>query len=107
MGTQRRRRWLVISTAALAIGVLLLFLWWRRGSGLAPSEPSLVSPYQNVLPGVRYVGDETCAQCHPSQAASYRQHPMSRSLAPLARSEPLERYDSSAHNPFESLGFQF
>jgi tetratricopeptide (TPR) repeat protein len=89
--------------------LLLIVSWWRRGPGSAQSKASLffASPYQNVLPGVKYVGNETCAQCHPSQAAAYRQHPMSRSLAPLARSEPLERYDKSAHNPFESLGFQF
>jgi tetratricopeptide (TPR) repeat protein len=109
MGTQKRRKWLLISAAGLAIGVLLLIVSWWRGSGSAQSEvsPAFTSPYQNVLPGVTYVGDEACAQCHPSQAASYRQHPMSRSLGVLARSEPLERYDPSAHNPFESLGFQF
>jgi tetratricopeptide (TPR) repeat protein len=106
---KRRSTRLILLGLVFVLLALLAFAWWRRGTGSTQREglPPFASPYQNVLPGVAYVGDETCAQCHPSQAASYRQHPMSRSLAPLARSESLERYDLSAHNPFESLGFQF
>jgi hypothetical protein len=104
--TARKRRSirLILLGLVFLLLALLTFAWWRRGPS---SPPSFVSPYRNVLPGVQYVGDETCAQCHPSQTTSYRQHPMSRSLAPVARSEPLERYDRSAHDPFEGLGFQF
>src|SRR5262249_37321596 len=94
---KRRSTWLVFLGLAFVVLSLLVFVWWPRG----PRPPlPFASPYQNVIPGVKYVGDETCAQCHPSQTASYRQHPMSRSLAPVAHSEPLERYDQVAHNPF-------
>jgi Flp pilus assembly protein TadD len=107
---KRRNIPLVLTGLGLALVLLpLIVSWWRHRPGWVQTQasPAFASRYQNVLPGVRYVGDETCAQCHPSQAASYRQHPMSRSLVDLARSEPLEGYDQSAHNPFESLGFQF
>src|SRR5262245_6637717 len=40
--------------------------------------PSIV--YQNTRPEVKYVGDATCAECHPKEAESYRRHPMGRSL---------------------------
>lgn len=111
--TARKRRNSVLILVGLGFALVLLLwgvAWWWRGPGLAQrmaSPAPFASPYQNVLPGVQYVGDATCAQCHPGKAASYRRHPMGRSLAPLARSESLERYDESAHNPFESLGFQF
>jgi Flp pilus assembly protein TadD len=103
LSRKRPSIWLILLALVLIL-LLFTFAWSRRGPG---SPPPFASPYQNVLSGVPYVGDETCAQCHPSQTASYRQHPMSRSLAPVARSEPLERYDQAACNPFESLGFQF
>jgi Flp pilus assembly protein TadD len=65
------------------------------------------SPYRNVQPEVRYVGDEVCARCHEAMAAGYRKHPMSRSLAPVAKALPLEKYDLAAHNPFDAQGFHY
>ena len=80
----------------------------------APSPPadedprlSYPTPYRNVRPGVHYVGDAACAECHPRVAAAYRQHPMSRSLAPVAEMRPVERYDADARNPFDRLGILF
>ena len=37
---------------------------------------TITTPFQNVRPGVRYVGDEACADCHPSITTSFRLHPM-------------------------------
>jgi tetratricopeptide (TPR) repeat protein len=67
----------------------------------------LDSPYRNVRPEVRYVGDEVCARCHAAMAAGYRKHPMSHSLAPLSLTEPLERYDAASHNPFDAQRFHY
>ena len=38
------------------------------------------SPYQNARPGVAYVGDAACVQCHREISEAYRSHPMGRSL---------------------------
>jgi tetratricopeptide (TPR) repeat protein len=65
------------------------------------------SPYRNTYPGVSYIGDEACAQCHPGQAETYRQHPMGRSLLPIASLAFQQRYDPAVHNPFEAGGLQF
>jgi Flp pilus assembly protein TadD len=105
------------STLPILVGVLVIGLlvgggvWqWRirRGSsetGVARTDvtdPRLTfpTPYRNVRPEVRYVGDPACAECHASQAESYRQHPMGRSLAPVAAAIPCERYEPAAFNPF-------
>ncbi|HMC66051.1 MAG TPA: multiheme c-type cytochrome, partial [Gemmataceae bacterium] len=53
-----------------------------------PDDPRIAfkTPYLNVRPDVRYVGDEACARCHAAIAKKFRQHPMGRSLAPVAQS---------------------
>jgi Flp pilus assembly protein TadD len=49
---------------------------------------------------VQFVGDATCAQCHPGQAETFSHHPMGRSLAPIADPVSREAYGSASHNPF-------
>jgi tetratricopeptide (TPR) repeat protein len=56
---------------------------------------------------VQYVGDQVCGQCHVSEAHKYRRHPMGRSLAPVARVASSQKYDRTAHNPFEALAFEY
>ncbi|HTU19975.1 MAG TPA: tetratricopeptide repeat protein [Gemmataceae bacterium] len=110
-GTPARRRafWLC-GVLVLAVALLLLWLWQRRpGRAVAVSDPRLTAatPYRNVRPDVRYVGDAACAECHPSHAESYHQHPMGRSLAPVAQVAANQRYDAGVHNPFETEGFRY
>jgi len=89
----------------LALGVL--WLWRPRPApdGTDRAEPvdprlSFPTPYRNVRPDVQYAGDRACADCHQDVAASFRQHPMGRALAPVAAAPPIERFDKAAHNPF-------
>jgi hypothetical protein len=103
----------IASLACVVLLGLVGFLVWRAARH--PSEPAsspdrwstFTSPYRNVVPGVRYVGDDACAQCHAKEASSFRQHPMGRSLAPLADTARLEQDGPEAHNPFQALGFRF
>ncbi len=73
------------------------------------ADPRLTAdtPFLNVRPEVRYVGDEACAGCHSKHSASYRQHPMGRSLAPIAQVANRQRYEEAVHNPFDADGFQY
>jgi tetratricopeptide (TPR) repeat protein len=109
--------WKLAGTVA-AVGCLLiggLVAWmagvrWPHTRGPAGNDgaaPAFTSPYRNIAAGVKYVADDACADCHDSQTKSYHHHPMGRSLAPVASAAVVERFDQSAHNPFESLGFQF
>src|SRR5205807_2289897 len=75
----------------------------------ADGDPRLAyaTPFRNVRPEVKYVGDAACAQCHVEHAETYGRHPMGRSLAPVARAAADDRYDAAAGNPFEAFGYRF
>ncbi len=109
----RRSLILFLSAAGLAVVVVVCLLCWpgspqpETASSSADPRLTFATPYHNVRPEVAYVGDDTCAQCHPDQATTYRQHPMGRSFAPVARAPVIERFDATAHNPFEAFGLHF
>jgi hypothetical protein len=71
----------------------------------APPDPRLTyaGPYRNVHPDVPYVGDAECAPCHADICDSYRRHPMSNSLLPIAQVAGQQRYGPEQHNPFRDL----
>jgi Flp pilus assembly protein TadD len=107
------------STLARAAGLILLGCFaavgWRiwqlhnRARQSWPSDPrlSFATPFRNVRPEVRYVGDRVCAECHADVAETYHRHPMGRSLAPVSQAAVVEGYDRAAGNPFEKDGFEF
>jgi hypothetical protein len=98
---------LVIVVASLAIG----FSKWRnRGeNNVVDEDPRLtfLSPYRNIRPEVKYVGDQACADCHPGQSETFHRHPMGRSFLPVSSIASQERYDTKTNNPFAQLGFWF
>ncbi len=64
-------------------------------------------PHANVRPGVAYVGDAACAPCHADISASYRRHPMGRSLVAITDLVDRESYDRAHRNPFLFLDSRF
>lgn len=105
----------VLAVLATAGGILLFFDRHRAApkkaeySRLLPTDPRLIyeGPYRNIHPDVLYAGDRDCAVCHAEIAASYRRHPMGRSLEPIAAVADREAQDARRHNPFQALGFTF
>ena len=89
-----RRRLVVLVAILLALLVVAIVTWTRPG----PSEPdppprlppaedprlTIATEYLNVKPHVKYVGDDACAGCHRGIGTSFHQHPMGRSMAPVA-----------------------
>jgi hypothetical protein len=80
----------------------------------APSGPSTAkaigprgSPWLNVQPDVKYVGEQACAPCHAGHTQSFREHPMGQSLALVANSATKERYTAAARNPFKVGGIEY
>jgi predicted CXXCH cytochrome family protein len=65
------------------------------------------SPYSNVRSGVEYVGDFACARCHQEIAEAYRQHPMGRSLTPIAEAPLKAEGGPDDRGSFESDGFEY
>jgi Flp pilus assembly protein TadD len=76
---------------------------------ILPDDPrrTFQTPYRNVRPEVKYLGDAACAKCHSKIAETYRLHPMGQSLATQMNGLPLERYDDAAHNPFQNAGVTY
>jgi predicted CXXCH cytochrome family protein len=103
---------LLLAFAALGMGLALYRTFGPPGSSRpasnGPQDPrrQYTGPFRNVNPDVRYVAEKDCAGCHVKEATSFAQHPMGRSLAPVARKEgpPDGARESGA---FQALGLQF
>lgn len=115
----RKTLWIAILLLALLAVAGILY---RSGLGLrdkpAPANDSAQNvlvdprlsydgPYRNIHPDVAYVGDASCQSCHPGETASFREHPMGRSLLPIAVVAPKQLYDKARNNPFQALNAQF
>ncbi|HLJ93226.1 MAG TPA: multiheme c-type cytochrome [Gemmataceae bacterium] len=68
---------------------------------------TFATPYRNVRPDVKYVGDAACQSCHVRLSKSYHNHPMGRSLFPVSTAPAIENYGHGAHNPFDAAGFRY
>ncbi len=75
-------------------------------AGSSPSDDPLTfdTPYRNVRPEVKYVGDAACAECHHDIAKQYGHHPMGRSMGLSAEQLSTQQLGPQAHNPFEKFG---
>jgi predicted CXXCH cytochrome family protein len=109
-----RVRWVVTVTLLVVAAAAALSAWrWPRPQPAPPPTPTddprliYATPYRNVRPDVRYVGDAACAECHADLAETYRQHPMGRSIVPLTPRAPQPPLDAAAHNPFDNFGLTF
>jgi len=91
----RRFRLLVVLMAALTM-VVVVWRWSDRGPAerLATEGTSPPPAELAVAPAPRpqgYVGSAACAACHADISASFAQHPMGRSIAPVP--EEAANYD--------------
>ncbi len=106
----RRLGWAALLGAAAAVlaAGLSLALVFRPFSPASPRDPrrDYAGPFRNIAPSVRYVADDRCAACHADIARSFAEHPMGRSILPVARAEDPPA-DARHDNPFEALGSRF
>jgi hypothetical protein len=75
----------VLSAAALALMTVFFGAQDRRPQ---PSPLSNWKPFQRVA-GVRYVGSQVCARCHPAQASSQGATPMAHAMEAISDCEVL------------------
>jgi tetratricopeptide (TPR) repeat protein len=111
-----RGRWRgLVLGVVLCLGALIGgWFWWHRGPEVLEGEdpvedPRLTyhTPYRNVRPEVKYVGDEACASCHKETHRTYCRHSMGRSMALIEQVAPVQDYTLASHNPFEAEGRQY
>jgi predicted CXXCH cytochrome family protein len=101
-----------LALLALAAGGAFAFRYLHRAAAPPPPDTpdgtrlAFDTPYRNVRPEVRYVGDAACAECHADIAASYRRHPMGRSFARTAGPSAGAR-DAPVPAEFDALGFHY
>jgi hypothetical protein len=67
-----------------------------------PPDPrtSFPTAFRNVRPGVKYVGDASCAECHRAIDESYHAHPMGRSAAFVSSTSSIEKMDPGSQPSF-------
>jgi tetratricopeptide (TPR) repeat protein len=78
-------------------------------SAPGPTDASLASPFQNVQPGVAYVAESRCDECHAEIAARFRQHPMGRSMTVFdsATIDEERKIAPAPSQPLDLGGFQY
>jgi tetratricopeptide (TPR) repeat protein len=128
----RKRRapiWNAVIAGAIllaSLATILVCLWMnspKQGESSRPEQPTEgpkgiaeagaweallhASPYRNVQPGVAYVSDAYCAECHNDIAESFARHPMGRSLNPVAQANAIEEFTAEARHPLGRDGFVY
>jgi hypothetical protein len=99
-----------LALVLIVAGILGAWYWFspappRPAEDAPPGPPpdprvAFETPFRNVRPGVRYVGDAACAGCHDAIDKSYHAHPMGRSAEVVGKAPSLERFGPAAHDPF-------
>jgi hypothetical protein len=117
--------WLPIGLLAV-LALVTAWRWWPRdkSSPLQPqtsgppttaaaprnsddSRLTFSTPYRNVRPEVKYVGDKSCARCHAELARSYHEHPMGQSLLSLGDPGSSEQNGATEQADFRAFGFHY
>ena len=105
---------ILLVIAGLAVGLVVWLRSWQTGQALSverhlPEDPRLTytGPFRNVRPGVAYVGDEACADCHRELVQSFRQHRKGQNFQPVAHQTKPPPEDPAHHNPFEAFNARF
>jgi tetratricopeptide (TPR) repeat protein len=103
------RRIILLFAALLAVaGSATAFISWRRDGGI--NRHPLVEPasaYANTRLAVRYVGDSACTNCHGKIVETFREHPMGRSLSPIATATNTGGDEASGRPLFVSHGLEY
>ena len=100
---------MLLCTAILAAtGALAVFVSSRQAPRPMRRHPvEIDSPYANTRSNVRYVGDAACTRCHKDIAKTYSQHPMGRSLSPIAAAATPGGDEAAGRLLFEAQGLEY
>jgi Flp pilus assembly protein TadD len=103
----RKRQIELLAAILVVVSSFVVFVSWRSSRTQTSPRDELVSPYENTRPKVKYLGDSACIGCHRPIAEAFRQHPMSRSLAPIGPAYRRKAEEGSGRTLFETQGLQY
>jgi Flp pilus assembly protein TadD len=117
IGRLSMRPELQLAAAAALLAGAAAAVWYSFRPAPAPPPPATESaypdprltyqgPYRNVHPEAASVGSSRCADCHADIARKYSQHPMGRSVAPVA-DRAVGDLAERASRSFSAFGSQF
>jgi Tfp pilus assembly protein PilF len=117
-GPRRVGRWIGVLAVLVGLGVAGASVWhWRRQRQVEVPPRAAVSDdprlnyrgeFTNIHPDAVYVdNDARCAPCHADICATYRVHPMARSLTAMADLAERENLGADRRNPFTALNYRF
>ena len=106
--------WLGSGLLVLIVGATLWIVLTRQPTETADESPpdrqdprlSYTGEFQNIHPRVTSVGDDRCAECHPTIAKTFAHHPMGRSLLPV-RNQPIGDLIDGKPVSFDALHSKF
>jgi Flp pilus assembly protein TadD len=96
-----------VMAMVLVLGSSAALVTWRASPRVSVHQSDTGSPYKNTRVGVKYLGDAACIRCHGEIAETYRQHPMGRSLSPIASAPPPGNDSESKRPLFKARGFEY
>jgi hypothetical protein len=102
-----RRILFLAGVLAAVVGSSTAFVSWRRAPVVSSDGGDTGSPYRNTRLGVEYLGDAACARCHAEIAQTYHQHPMGRSLTPIAAAPETGADGGDGRVLFEAQGLEY
>jgi Flp pilus assembly protein TadD len=105
--TARERLALIVSAIMALVGSAIAYVSWPAPRPLRIHERASNSPYENTRPGVKYKGDVACTGCHREIARTYSNHPMGRSLYPIASAPKTAGHDGGDGLLFVAQGFEY
>jgi Flp pilus assembly protein TadD len=103
----RKQRFMVLGAIVVVMSVPFVLLSWQNPRILSTQASGPLSPYRNTRSDVKYLGDAACARCHAEIAATFGQHPMGRSLAPIGERHTVTSETKDGHPLFESQGLEY
>jgi hypothetical protein len=100
-------------------GIATAAWYWTRPDQTPPPPPeskgdspppdprvAFATPFRNVKPEVKYVGDAECARCHRQIAHTFHQHPMGRSAEWVGRGPSTVDHAAGPNNPLTASGYE-
>jgi tetratricopeptide (TPR) repeat protein len=106
-GHESAKRPLLLRSSVVVFGAAGVLAAWLAAHREGPTRLSFSAPSALTPDRAGYVGDGACRSCHADIAATFSQHPMGRSLAPIEKAAAPPGGFDAAQLEFEAGGLVY